>query len=130
MPQRHAQIDAYLLAVEPVRRRALSKLRNTIRSIVPAAEECMSYGLPAFREGGRVIAGFAATKTGCSYYPFSGSTLRALAAELRGYPKPPSALHFQPEKPLPSALVRKLLRTRMKESNGLVARSRRVGVDA
>jgi uncharacterized protein YdhG (YjbR/CyaY superfamily) len=120
-----AEIDAYLASLDPVRRAALSKLRRTLRSILPAAEECMSYGLPAFRLGEGVVAGFAATKTGCSYYPFSGLTLGALADELSGYRQTKSALHFQPDRPLSTTLVRKLIETRMAEAKGSLSPSTR-----
>jgi uncharacterized protein YdhG (YjbR/CyaY superfamily) len=95
---------------------ALGALRRTIRAIVPRAEECISYGIPAFRLDGRIVAGFAATAKGCSYFPFSGSTLGTLARELVAYEKTKSSLHFDPEKPLPKSLVRKLLKARMAES--------------
>jgi len=108
-------IDAYLAAVKGERRRALQALRRTIRSILPRAEECISYGIPAFRNDGRVVAGFAATAKGCSYFPFSGATLARLARELKGYGGTKSALHFDPAKPLPVSLVRKLLRVRIAE---------------
>jgi uncharacterized protein YdhG (YjbR/CyaY superfamily) len=108
-------IDDYLAAVEPGRRAALARLRKTIRTILPAAEECISYSMPAFRYRGKVVAGFAATKSGCSYFPFSGSTLATMADELESYGQTKSALHFAPGKGLPVRLVRKLLRTRIAE---------------
>jgi len=108
-------IDRYLASVSPGSRRLLQKLRKTIRGVVPGVEECISYGLPAFRFGGEIIAGFAATSKGCSYYPFSGTTLKTLARELEGYDKTKSAIHFGPSKPLPAPLVRKLLKARMVE---------------
>jgi len=108
-------IDDYLATISGPHREALVVLRRTILAIVPQAEECISYGIPAFRVDGRVVAGFAATAKGCSYYPFSGSTLGALAADLRGYPGTKSALHFDPEKPLPKGLVRKLVKARLAE---------------
>ena len=110
-----ATIDAYLSAVKGERREALEALRKTIRSIVPGAEECISYGIPAFRLDGRIVAGFQATATGCSYYPFSGATLGTLKHELEGYAGTKSAVHFGPDRPLPAALVRKLIRTRIAE---------------
>ena len=76
----------------------------------------MSYGLPAFRVEGTVVAGFSATARGCSYYPFSGTTLRTLAGNLRDYEQTKSALHFRPDEPLPASLVRKLLKTRIAET--------------
>jgi uncharacterized protein YdhG (YjbR/CyaY superfamily) len=115
MKARPVTIGAYLRAVKGPRRAALQKLRRTIREIVPEAEECISYSMPAFRVGGRVVAGFAATAHGCSYYPFSGSTLRTLAGELGGYTRTKSALHFDPGKGLPRTLVRKLIRARLAE---------------
>jgi uncharacterized protein YdhG (YjbR/CyaY superfamily) len=110
-----SKIDTYLDTVSLDKRRALVELRKTIRAIVPRAEECISYGMPAFRLDGKVVAGFQATAKGCSYYPFSGSTLRTLAADLRGYDKTKSALHFGPDEPLPATLVRKLIKARIAE---------------
>jgi uncharacterized protein YdhG (YjbR/CyaY superfamily) len=108
-------IDGYLSTVKGDRRAALEALRKTIRAIVPRVEECISYGIPAFRLEGRIVAGFAATKKGCSYFPFSGSTLRTLADDLEGYGGTKSALHFDPARPLPTTLVRKLIRARIAE---------------
>ncbi len=113
--RREPAIDEYLAGVSPSSRALLQKLRKTIRSIVPEVEECISYRLPAFRYRGSIIAGFSATSTGCSYYPFSGTTLKTLAADIDGYSKTKSALHFGPDKPLPAALVRKLLQARIAE---------------
>ena len=110
-----ATIDDYLSTVKGERRSALEALRKTIRSIVPDAEECISYGMPAFRLDGTVVAGFAATEKGCSYYPFSGTTLGTLAGDLERYEGTKSAVHFGPDRPLPPTLVRKLIRTRIAE---------------
>jgi uncharacterized protein YdhG (YjbR/CyaY superfamily) len=112
---RDPAVDEYLAAVSPSSRALLQKLRKTIRSIVPDVEECISYRLPAFRYRGRIIAGFSATSSGCSYYPFSGSTLKTLAGDIHGYSKTKSALHFGPDRPLPASLVRKLLQARIAE---------------
>jgi uncharacterized protein YdhG (YjbR/CyaY superfamily) len=108
-------IDDYLAGVPPEKRAALGKLRKAIRSVVPKAEECISYRMPAFRLDGRVIAGFSATAKGCSYFPFSGTTLRTLAADVRAYDQTKSALHFGPDRPLPATLVRKLIEARLAE---------------
>jgi len=109
-------IDDYLRSVRGDRRQTLDALRRTIRKIVPKAEECISYGIPAFRLEGEVIAGFAATAKGCSYFPFSGSTLATLADDLEGYGGTKSSLHFGANEGLPTALVRKLLRARIAET--------------
>jgi uncharacterized protein YdhG (YjbR/CyaY superfamily)/uncharacterized protein YndB with AHSA1/START domain len=108
-------INDYLRTVPEDRRRALEDLRAKIRSVVPDAEECISYGMPAFRLHGAVVAGFQATKNGGSYYPFSGSTLAAVARFVRAYEHTKSALHFSPHKPLPITLVRRLIKARLAE---------------
>lgn len=109
-------IDEYLKTVPEDRRRALKNLRGKIRAVAPGAEECISYRLPAFRVNGVVVAGFCATSKGCSYFPFSGSTLKTLAHDLGRYEQTKGSLHFSPDKPLSTELVRKLIKTRMKET--------------
>jgi uncharacterized protein YdhG (YjbR/CyaY superfamily) len=108
-------IDDYLKTVTGVRRKALERLRKTIRSVIPKTEECISYGMPAFRLNGLVVAGFVATRKGCSYFPFSGKTLATLADDVGGYEQTKGALHFDPAKTLPAVLVRKLVKTRIAE---------------
>jgi uncharacterized protein YdhG (YjbR/CyaY superfamily) len=109
-------IDDYLHGLPEDRRAALEELRANIRAVVPQAEECISYGMPAFRVNGVVIAGFRATAKGCSYYPFSGSTLRSLARDVGRYDQTKGSLHFSANKPLPIALVRKLIKVRIAET--------------
>jgi uncharacterized protein YdhG (YjbR/CyaY superfamily) len=118
-------IDGYLKSVPEDRRRALKDLRAKIRSIVPSAEECISYRIPAFRLNGAVVAGFCATSKGCSYFPFSGSTLRTLSRDLTRYDQTKSSLHFSLDNPLPTTLVRKLIRTRIGETKKRASRDRR-----
>jgi uncharacterized protein YdhG (YjbR/CyaY superfamily) len=115
MAKKPATMDAYLAAVKGEKRAALEKLRKTIRAIVPKAEECVAYRIPAFRVNGKLVAGFLATAKGCSYFPFSGTTLATLADELEGYDRTRGSLHFDPAKPLPKALLRKLIKARMDE---------------
>ncbi|HEX9094835.1 MAG TPA: DUF1801 domain-containing protein [Candidatus Dormibacteraeota bacterium] len=109
------EIDAYLAGLDEPKRATLQKMRQMIRSEIPGAEECISYGMPAFRLRGKVIAGFAAFKSHLAYLPHSGSTLAALSEDLAGYESTPGSLHFPIDKPLPKALVKKLIATRMKE---------------
>ena len=116
MARKPTTIDEYLSTVSAEKRRTLENLRKAIRKIVPKTEECTSYGIPAFRLRGSVVAGFCATAKGCSYFPFSGSTLKTLARHLGGHEMTKSALHFQPDKPLPATLVRKLIRARIAET--------------
>ncbi len=108
-------IDEYLSEVEEPKRSTLQQVRQTIKSIVPEAQEGISYQVPAFRVGGRVIAGFAAFKNHLAYLPFSGSVLPQLADELGAYGGTKSSLHFPVDEPLPPALVKKLIELRLKE---------------
>jgi uncharacterized protein YdhG (YjbR/CyaY superfamily) len=110
-----AEIDKYLRGVDEPKRETLQALRGTIREIVPEAEEGISYRVPAFRVHGKVVAGFAAFKDHLSYLPFSGSVLDQLRNELRGYTMTKSSLHFPIDRPLPEALVKKLIATRLDE---------------
>ncbi len=112
---RDPAIDEYLATVSASNRALLQRLRKAIHALVPGVEECISYRLPAFRLHGRVIAGFSATSKGCSYYPFSGTTLGTLAGDIEGFSHTKSALHFGLERPLPTSLVRKLLEARIAE---------------
>jgi uncharacterized protein YdhG (YjbR/CyaY superfamily) len=118
MGNRPTTIDEYLNTVSAERRSLLEKLRLAIHSIVPGIEECISYSMPAFRIGGKVIAGFQVTTKGGSYYPFSGTTLGTLAKDVAGYDRTKSALHFDAKHPLSVTLLRKLLKTRMAELGG------------
>ncbi len=112
---RPTSIDDYLASVPDAQRQALQKLRAQIRSVVPDCEECISYSMPAFRWRGEVFAGFAATKVGCSYYPFSGTTLATLSDALAPYSRTKSAVHFDPKKGLPLTLLKKLIAARKAE---------------
>src|ERR1700675_2880492 len=78
------EIDAYLDALEEPQRSTLARLRDTILAIVPDAEQCISYGMPAFRLRGKIVAGFAAFKHHLSYLPHSGSVIPELGKELKG----------------------------------------------
>jgi len=108
-------VDAYLAALDEPKRGTLEALRRTILEVLPDAEEVISYRVPAFRVGGKTIAGFAAFKNHLSYLPFSGSVLPRLADELAGYSGTKSALHFPIDTPLPKALVEKLIQARLDE---------------
>lgn len=108
-------IDSYLRGLEPEKRRALEELRRAIKSIVPDAEETISYNMPAFRLDGKVIAGFIAAKDHLSYFPFSGRTVATLKTDLVKYSTSSGTIRFPVDKPLPVSLVRKLIKTRIAE---------------
>ncbi len=108
-------VDEYLRGVEEAKRATLEALRATILEIVPDVEQVISYRVPAFRVGGKTVAGFAASNDHLSYLPFSGSVLAQLPDELEGYTMTKSALHFPVDRPLPKPLVKKLIAVRLRE---------------
>jgi uncharacterized protein YdhG (YjbR/CyaY superfamily) len=110
-----AEIDEYLDGVDEPERATLQRLRQSILAVIPDAEQCLSYGMPAFRVGGKVVAGFAAFKDHLSYLPHSGSVLAELAGDLAGYTMTKGSLHFPVDAPLPDALVAKLVAARRAE---------------
>jgi uncharacterized protein YdhG (YjbR/CyaY superfamily) len=109
-------IDQYLARVEPDQRAALEALREVIRKAAPKAEEVISYGLPAFRQNGLII-GFAASAKHCSLHPMDGHTVADFAADLAGYSTSKGTIRFTPDKPLPAALVRKIVRAKVAEND-------------
>jgi uncharacterized protein YdhG (YjbR/CyaY superfamily) len=109
------EIDEYLAKLDEPKRATLQKMRQTILDILPDAEEVISYGMPAFRLDGRVIVGFAAFKNHLAYLPHSGSVFNELRDELAGYTSTEGSLHFPIDKPLPKALVKKLIAVRLRQ---------------
>ena len=107
-------IDEYLAALSDDKRAALEKLRKAIHAAAPGAEECISYGVPAFRVNGHLVVGFGAAKHHCSFYP-GGYPLEAFKNELASYSTSKGTIRFQPDKPLPAALVRKIVKARIAE---------------
>jgi uncharacterized protein YdhG (YjbR/CyaY superfamily) len=109
-------IDDYLAALSDDKRKALERLRKTIHSVAPEAEECISYQLAAFRLHGKPLVAFGATATHCAFYPMSGTTVEAHRDELRKYDTSKGTIRFTAADPLPAALVRKLVKARMAEN--------------
>lgn len=111
-----ADVDAYLAALDEVRRETLERLRADILSVVPEAEQCLAYGSPGFRMGGPLVAGFAAFDKHLSYLPHSGTVLTGLEPSvLEDYSWSKGALQFPIDEPLPLALVTVLIRARLAE---------------
>ena len=90
-------------------------MRQSILEVAPDAEQCISYGMPAFKVRGKTIAGFAAFKDHLSYLPHSGSVLSELHDEVAGYQTTKGSLHFAVDEPLPADLVRRLVETRSEQ---------------
>jgi len=93
-------------------------MRARILEIVPDAEEVVSYGMPAFKVDGNIVAGLLANKTYVGYYPFSGSVLPNFRSELSKYFTTLSALHIPLDKPLPKTLLKRLIRARLTQCKG------------
>jgi uncharacterized protein YdhG (YjbR/CyaY superfamily) len=109
------EIDRYLAGLDEPQRSTLEALRESIMGVVPEAEQCISYGTPAFKLQGRTVAGFAAFQNHLSYLPHSGSVLATLPDDVAPYETSKGSLKFAINKPLPKRLVKKLVRARMQE---------------
>ena len=114
MAAKSKTIDDYLATLPADQRAVLEKLRQTIRAAAPKAEECISYQLPAFRQDGMLVA-FGATANHCAFYLMSSSTVADHKDELKNYDTSKGTIRFQADKPLPVALVRKLVKARLAE---------------
>src|SRR5213080_506893 len=91
-------IDEYLAALGAEQRATLEKLRKTIRAAVPRAEECISYGLAAFRLDGKPLVAFGAAANHCAFYPMSSRTVLAHKDELKGYDTSKGTIRFAADK--------------------------------
>ena len=109
------QVDAYLAGVNSPQRETLDTLRETIRSILPHADEAMKYGMPAFTLGGKGVAGYAAFKDHCSYFPMSGAVLDREGDAVSRYETSKGGLRFGSEERLPVGLIRRLVKLRIEE---------------
>jgi uncharacterized protein YdhG (YjbR/CyaY superfamily) len=118
-------IDEYLAGVDAHHRDALQQLRETIHAVAPKAEECISYGIPAFRLNGRSLVFFGAWADHCSFYPGSSSTLKNFREDLKDFETSKGTIRFSSKKPLPAALVKKLVKARIAEHGDRVNRNRR-----
>ena len=108
-------INEYLAALSPENRAALERVRRAVHAAAPGAEECISYGMPAFRLNGKLIAGFKAAANHCSFHPMSGDTVAALKADLAGYDTSRGTVRFAARAGLPATIVRKLVKARISE---------------
>lgn len=112
-----ASVDEYLAKVPQPARRTLKKVRAVIQSVVPAGTtEVLSYRIPAFRYK-RVLVWYAAFSGHCSLFP-TASVIAKLRAELKPYTVSKGTIHFPTNKPLPSALVKKIIKARLAAVGG------------
>ncbi len=108
-------VNAYLAALPQEQRAALQKLRKIIKGAAPQATEVISYRIPVYKHSGMLV-GFAAFKNHCSFFVMGREALEAHQEELKRYDTAKGTIHFLPDKPLPAALVRKLVRARIAEN--------------
>lgn len=115
-------VEEYLNDVPTDKRIVLEKLRKTIRSVVPKAEEYISYGMPTFKYHGPLIS-YAAFKDHCSLFPWNATLIKKFDEELKNYKTSKGTIQFTVDKPLPVALVKKLIKERVTENEAkLVAK--------
>lgn len=118
-------VDAYLEKVPEPARTTLNKLRADIRKLVPKeATEGISYGMPAFKYKGGLV-GYAAFKSHCSLFPMSGSALEPFADEVAPWKTSKGTLQFPPDKPLPAALLKKIVKARIAQNEEKEAAKKR-----
>jgi uncharacterized protein YdhG (YjbR/CyaY superfamily) len=110
--RKFASVAAYLRAVPPKPRAALQRVRKTIKAAVPEATEGISYGIPTLKHG-RWRVHFAAFKDHCSLFGIGTAVMKAYKKELAPYERSKGTIRFTAEKPLPAALVRKLVKARL-----------------
>jgi len=107
------EVDDYLSRLPEECRSSLERLRKIIRSIIPEATEVISYQVPTFKHKGRMLVSYAGFQKHCSFFPGAGP-IEAHQKELRPFSTSKGTIRFTPERPLPAALVKKLVKTRIR----------------
>jgi uncharacterized protein YdhG (YjbR/CyaY superfamily) len=115
-------VDAYLARVPEPARTALQKLRRTIRAAAPKATETISYRIPTLRHLGMLV-GFGATSEHCALYVLSGTVLAPFEKELRAFDTSKGTIRFQPDAPLPAAIVKRIVSARIAENEARAKRN-------
>jgi uncharacterized protein YdhG (YjbR/CyaY superfamily) len=109
-------VDAYLAGLPEDQRAVLETIRKAITAAAPGATEVISYQMPAYKLDGRFLVSFAAFKNHCSLFPASGAVREVLGKELEPYFSGKGTLRFTVDKPIPAALVKKIVKTRIEEN--------------
>jgi uncharacterized protein YdhG (YjbR/CyaY superfamily) len=112
--EKRMTVEQYLAALPDDKRKALKALRKMIKAAALGADECISYGIPAFRYNGKFLVGYGAAARHCAFYP--GSVVQRMKGELRNYDISKGTIRFAADNPLPAKLVRKLVKLRLAET--------------
>lgn len=108
-------VGDYLAELPGPERDALERVREIVRRVAPESEEGTSYGMPAFRWGGKPLLGFRASAKHLAVYPFSPAVVEAVAGRLGGFSLAKGTIRFTPEQPLPEDVVEEIVMLRMRE---------------
>jgi uncharacterized protein YdhG (YjbR/CyaY superfamily) len=109
-----ADVDTYLASIPEPNKSSLEEMRRRILAIIPDAEQKISYGMPAFAIGGKVVAGFASFKNHLAYLPHSGRVFDQLERELAGFVRTAGSLHVPIDQPLSTELLAALIEAKMR----------------
>lgn len=116
-------IDEYLSTVNDEQRIALEKLRKTIKSAAPKAEECISYQMPTFKQNGMLVC-FGAFNNHCSFFP-GAKPVESHRDELKNFETSKGTIRFQPNKPIPATLIRKIVKERIADNELRAAKKKK-----
>lgn len=116
MPVKKNNIDIYLSKQPKEIQLALDRVRQTILTLVPDAEQTINYSMPMIRYQGKMLVGFDVFKNHCSLFPCSGSTVLFFKEELKNFVTTKGSIHFTVEKPLPLAIIKKITKYRIQEN--------------
>lgn len=115
MKTNYQTIDEYIAGQPEAFQPMLEEMRGLIKSVVPEAEELISYQIPSFKYK-YMLVGFGATKKQCSFYLMSSHLAKEMKEELAEYSSSGTTLHFAPDQRLPKALIKKVIKARVKEN--------------
>ena len=108
-------VDEWLKRLAPEQRAALEKLRTQIRSVAKEAEELIFYGQPTFKLHGHLV-GFGAFKKHLSFFPMNSVVIAQNADALEDFATSKGTIQFTPEKLIPAALVKKIVKSRIAQN--------------
>ena len=110
-----AEVTAHLKKFDKPQRDALQAVRLAIAELLPDAEEVIKYGIPTFAIDGKGVIGLDGFKNHNSIFPYSGSINQILKEDLSKYQQTKGSIHFDKEKPFPKALLKKIIKERLKQ---------------